>query len=71
MKRLKNKELVSYWMDQRKVNDIIIRPTQVVINVRHSMTPAEAAQLVEQCGHTDDVMAGMSGEKHYIILPRY
>lgn len=71
MERLTNKELVAYWMDQRKVNDIIIRPTKIVIQVRKSMTPAEADKLVEQCGHSKDAQAGVSNGQHYIIISRY
>lgn len=71
MKRLTNKELVAFWMDQRKVNDIIVRPNRIVIQARKSMTPAEAESLVEECGHKDDVQAGVSHGQNYIILKRY
>lgn len=71
MERLTNKELVAFFMDQRKVNDIIIRPTKIVIQVRKSMTPDEADKLVELCGHKKDAQAGVSNGQNYIILPRF
>lgn len=71
MKRLKNKELVAFWMDQRRVNDIIVRAGVIVVEARPSMTQEEAEELVRKCGHEEDYRAAADGTHRYIVLPRY
>lgn len=71
LKKLRNKDLVLYWMEQRKVNDIIIQANHILVHVRASMSPDEAEKLTAGCGHLDDVRAGMVDGKRYIILPRF
>lgn len=71
MKKLKDKALVAFWMEQRKVNDIIVRAGVVVIEARPSLTQAEAEELVRKCGHEDDYRAATDGAHRYIVLPRY
>lgn len=68
---MKNKELVAFWMDQRRVNDIIVLSGVVVIEARPSMTQEEAEELVCKCGHEEDYRAATDGTHRYIVLPRY
>lgn len=71
MKKLTNKKLVEFWMDQRKVNDIIIRQDVVIVDVRQSMTNEEAAELLKKCGQTEGIKVGADGRHRYIIMPRF
>lgn len=71
MKKLTNKKLVEFWMDQRKVNDIIVRADLIIVDVRQSMTNKDAADLLKQCGQTEGIKVGADGRHRYIIMPRF
>ena len=68
--RLTNKRLVKRLMDTRGIEMISITPTNVVVQVKSSFTPAMGRDLIADIGHESDAKMTTRDGSNYIILLR-
>ena len=70
MKKLTNKRLISYLVDQKHIEKVSVSKTQIVSTISTRIRPEEAPQLLADTGQDMPRMTSSEGV-NYIVFPRY
>ncbi|MGL4852750.1 MAG: hypothetical protein ACRC3Z_08930 [Phocaeicola sp.] len=70
-RQLKNKQLVKYLMDVRRIEMISISVKNIIVQVSDKFTPEMGNKLIQEVGHDKTARIAAKDGNNYIVFPRF